>query len=220
MVTNQVLTSRELMGIVVRQRTKDEFFNIMDLLRVGNLYRLSKKLGTTNLKAYENTKNTQEFLTSLRERTKGEVWIKGKRGRKKKDDQDAGVWVHPLVMIDFALWLNPSLKIETYNWIMDFLVKYRCSSSDSYRRMCGALFEYSTDRVNFHRNIKTLAITIKRECGLGDKEEWNDASETQLKKRDRIQDNIAGLCGVLKDTKKAIELGILQAREQIKALNV
>ena len=215
MITNQILTSRELMGVVVRQRTKDEFFNIMDLLRAGNAYRINNGLGLTNLKAYEGTKNTQEFIKALKEKVGSEVWIKGKRGRKSKDDEDAGVWVHPLVMIDFALWLNPKLKIETYEWIMDFLVKFRCSSGDSYKRMCGALFQYSFDRVNFHKNIRKLAAIIKRECGLDDDMDWNRASEAQLRKRDKIQDNIAGLCGVLKDTKKAIELGILQTRQQL-----
>ena len=215
MVTNQILTSRELMGITVRQRTSDEFFNIMDLLRAGNAYRASRGMGLTNLKAYEQTKSTQEFLEALREKNQCEVWIKGRRGRKAKDDESAGVWVHPLVMIDFALWLNPKLKIETYEWIMDFLVRYRCSSGDSYKRMCGALYQYATDKVNFLKNIKKLAIIIKKECGLSDSDAWNGASENQLKKRDRIQDNIAGLCGVLKDTQKAIELGILQTRQQL-----
>lgn len=217
MKTNQILTSRELMGIVVRQRTKDGFFNIMDLLRAGNLWRLQNGLGDTNLKNYNKTRGVKEFMQELKNKEGKEVWIEGKRGRKKQGDETAGVWVHPLIMIDFALWLNPRLKVETYSWIMDFLVKYRRDSGDSYKRMCGALFQYSTDRVNFHKNIAKLAKIIKAECGLGE-EEWNRASEEQLKKRDRIQDNIAGLCGVLKDTKNAIELGILQTRQQINAI--
>lgn len=217
MVTNQILTSRELMGITIRQRTKDGFFNITDLLKAGNVYRHYENLGHTNLKAYANTKTTQKFLKALKDNIGGEIWIKGKAGRKRRDDKDSGVWVHPLVMIDFALWLNPQLKIENYEWIMDFLVKYRCSSGDSYKRMCGALFEYTTDKANFHKKIKDLALVIKRECGLGFADEWNNASETQLKKRDKIQDNIAGLCGVLKNPNEAIRLGILQTRQQIES---
>lgn len=218
MKTNQILTSRELMGIVVRQRTKDEFFNIMDLLEAGNIWRVSVGLAPTSLINYKKTKESVEFIDTLKEKEGKEVWFEGKRGRKKQGDETAGVWVHPLIMIDFALWLNPRLKVETYSWIMDFLVKYRRDSGDSYKRMCGALFQYSSDRVNFHKNIAKLAKIIKAECGLGEDEEWNKASEGQLKKRDRIQDNIAGLCGVLKDTKNAIELGILQTRQQINAI--
>lgn len=219
MKTNQILTSRELMGVVVKQRTKDEFFDIADLLRAGNIWRIQNGLGLAQLANYESTKETKEFIEELRIKHGGEVWYKRKKGRVRNDanEDEAGVWVHPLIMIDFALWLNPRLKVETYSWIMDFLVKYRRDSGDSYKRMCGALFQYSTDRVNFYKNIAKLAKIIKVECGLREDEEWNKASEEQLKKRDRIQDNIAGLCGVLKDTKNAIELGILQTRQQIDA---
>lgn len=205
MKTNQVLTSRQLFGGVIEQRTDDGFFNLTDMVKVGNLWRFENKLPLFNFSAYLKTKQTKEFIEEL-EGKYGNV-IRKSRGRGDK------TWGHPLLFIDLALAISPKLKIEVYEWIMDLLVKYRCQSGDSYQKMCGAIWKYTTDRANFRKNIAMLANTIKKECGVdGD---WNGATEAQLIKRDRIHDNIAGLCGTLKEVSKSIEMGILLTRQQI-----
>lgn len=212
MVTNQVLTSRSLMGQVVRQRTKDSYFNMSDMLALGNKYRIENNLPTTKLGVYLSQKSVKEFIASLKEREGKEVWIKGRLGRKTKDDDSAGVWAHPLIFIDFALWINPQLKIETYYWIMDFLVKYRIDSADSYVRMCGALYKHTTNKHRFKADIALAANYIKKACGVvGD---WNSATQEQLEMRDKMQDNVARLCGVLRDAKKAFEVGVLMVTKE------
>jgi hypothetical protein len=65
---------------------------------------------------------------------------------------------------------------------MDELLKYRNDSGDSYKKMCGALYERTTDKMRFHKHISELAIKIKTEIGV---EDWNKATEKQLKTRDR-----------------------------------
>lgn len=212
MVTNQALTSRSLMGQVVRQRTKDSYFNMSDMLALGNKYRIENNLPTTKLGVYLSQKSVKEFIASLKEREGKEVWIKGRLGRKTKDDDSAGVWAHPLIFIDFALWINPQLKIETYYWIMDFLVKYRIDSADSYVRMCGALYKHTTNKHRFKADIALAANYIKKACGVvGD---WNSATQEQLEMRDKMQDNVARLCGVLRDAKKAFEVGVLMVTKE------
>lgn len=214
MVTNQVLTSRSLMGQIVRQRTKDSYFNMSDMLALGNSYRKSHNLPATTLMVYLNQKNVKEFIASLKEREQKEVWIKASRGRKKagENNDSAGVWAHPLIFIDFALWINPQLKIETYYWIMDFLVKYRIDSADSYVRMCGALYKHTTNKHRFKADIALAANYIKKACGVvGD---WNSATQEQLEMRDKMQDNVARLCGVLRDAKKAFEIGVLMVTKE------
>lgn len=213
MVTNQVLTSRSLMGQVVRQRTKDSYFNMSDMLALGNRYRQENNLPTTTLAVYLSQKNVKEFIAELKEREGKEVWIKGRQGRKAKDDESAGVWAHPLIFIDFALWVNPKLKIETYNWILDYLVKYRIDSADSYIRMCGALYKHTTNKHRFKSDIALAAKHIKNACGVSG--DWNNATQEQLEMRDKMQDNIARLCGVLRDAKRAFEIGILMVKEGV-----
>lgn len=212
MKTNQVLTSRSLMGQVVRQRTKDSYFNMSDMLALGNKYRIENNLPTTKLGVYLSQKSVKEFIASLKEREGKEVWIKGRLGRKSKDDESAGVWAHPLIFIDFALWINPQLKIETYYWIMDFLVKYRIDSADSYVRMCGALYKHTTNKHRFKADIALAANYIKKACGVAG--DWNSATQEQLEMRDKMQDNVARLCGVLRDAKKAFEIGVLMVTRE------
>lgn len=207
MKTNQVLTSRELFGEIVEQRTLDSFFNLTNLVKAGNNWRSSKKMIPFNFSAYLKSKQTTEFITALNEKY-GKAII---RSRSKNEK----TWGHPLLFIDLALAISPTLKVEVYEWIMDLLVKYRCESADSYIVLCGVLYKHATDKANFNKNMPKVANMIKNECGLDTKQEWNSATESQLKKRERIHSNIIGLCGVLKDPNRAIELGILQTRQQL-----
>lgn len=209
MKTNQILTSRQLFGGIVEQRTDDGFFNLTDIVKIGNSWRIKNDMPQFNFSAYLKSKQTKEFMNGLEK--KYGVILKKSRGKGDK------TWGHPLLFIDVALSISPKLKIEVYEWIMDLLVKYRCQSGDSYQRMCGAIWKYTTDRANFKKNITTLANFIKKECGVeGD---WNSATETQLIRRDRIHDNIAGLCGTLKEVQKAVEMGILLTRQQMIEIN-
>lgn len=205
MVTNQILKSRNIGGLIVRQRTKDSFFSITDILNIGNKIRLENGLPTTYIAAYTNNKSTQEFISELKSREGKEVWIAGTKGRKAKDDKTAGVWAHPLIFVDFALWINPKLKVETYNWILDQLVKYRTDSGDNYIVMTGALFHLTNDKTSFKHLVYKTTSAIKEKCQVSD---WNTASQSQLEKRKKIQDNIIGLCSVLRDAEQAVRIGI------------
>lgn len=207
MKTNQILTSRELFGEVVEQRTCDGFFNLTKLVKAGNKWRTINGLSEFNFTAYLKSKRTTDFINALEEKY-GNVLIKSRSKNEK-------TWGHPLLFIDLALAISPTLKVEVYEWIMDLLVRYRCESADSYIVLCGVLYKHATDKANFNKNMPKVANMIKNECGLDPKQEWNSATESQLKKRERIHSNIIGLCGVLKDPNRAIELGILQTRQQL-----
>lgn len=209
MKTNQVLTSRQLLGGIVEQRTKDSFFNLTDIVKIGNAWRRKNDLPDFNFSAYLKSKQTIEFMKILESKYGSPIQKSTKKNEK--------TWGHPLLFIDLALAISPTLKVEVYEWIMDLLVKYRCSSGDSYTLLCGTLYSYATDKASFSKKMPQIALMIKQECGLSPKEEWNNASEEQLKKRERIQTNIIGLCGVLKDPNEAIRLGILQTRQQIES---
>lgn len=205
MVTNQILTSRSINGNTIRQRTKDSFFNITDTLNIGNKLRIKSGLNPTTIISYTSLKSTQEFMAELKAREGKEVWIAGTKGRKAKDDKTAGVWAHPLIFVDFALWINPKLKVETYNWILDQLVKYRTDSGDNYIVMTGALFHLTNDKTSFKHLVYKTTSAIKEKCQVSD---WNTASQSQLEKRKKIQDNIIGLCSVLRDAEQAVRIGI------------
>ena len=193
---------RELFGMTIAQKSKSEFFSATDLVRAGNKWRMSNGLSAFDLTAYFRQKGTQEFITELEQKF-GKVKISG-NGRGNHS------WVHPFLFIDIALAISPKLKIETYEWLFDNLIRYRNDSGDSYRKMCGALFVRTKQKATFNANIQKLAQLIQVECGVSD---WNKATEQQLKLRDRIHENIALLSEVLNDNMQAIRTGILKAKQ-------
>lgn len=196
----EVFLKRPLLGGEIRQSNQTEFFSVNDLLLIGNKWRITNDMKLFNYDSWYNSSATQEFLTELKSQF-GEV-IKSKRGKTGER------WAHPFVIIDLALNIDPKLKVEMYKWLYDELLKHRNNSGDSYKKMCGALFENCSNKSIFHRGISKTADMIKEACKVHD---WETATEDQLKLRDRIHNNIALLCDVLRDNNQAIRIGILKA---------
>jgi len=193
----QVEMKRKLFDFEIKQQSKTEFFSATDLVRAGNKFRKSQDLSNFNFSAYLNNKDTKIFIKELDKKFNKSI-IKG-RGR------SANTWVHPLLFVDIALSINPKLKIEVYEWLMDSLLKYRNASGDSYKKMTGALWENATNKTKFSKSILKTAEIIKKACNVKD---WQKATENQLKLRNKIHENIALLCDVLKDNNQAILIGI------------
>ena len=201
MVT-EVIMQRELLGDFVRQKSKSGFFNANDLMRVGNKWRANNGLKIANIQNYFKQDGTKEFMSSVE--SKYGIIKTSNKGR------NGEIWIHPLIFIDLALWLNPKLKIEVYEWLFDSLLQYRNDSGDSFKKMCGALL-IRANKTDFVSNIQKLCKLIQVECGVSD---WNNATQEQLRLRDRIHENIALLADVLNNNKEAIRLGIYKAKNK------
>ena len=201
MVT-EVIMQRELLGDFVRQKSKSGFFNANDLMRVGNKWRANNGLKIANIQNYFKQDGTKEFMSSVE--SKYGIIKTSNKGR------NGEIWIHPLIFIDLALWLNPKLKIEVYEWLFDNLLMYRNDSGDSFKKMCGALL-IRANKTDFVSNIQKLGKLIQVECGVSD---WNNATQEQLRLRDRIHENIALLADVLNNNKEAIRLGIYKAKNK------
>ena len=197
-----VLMKRELFGCEVEQNSKTEMFNATSLAKAGNVWRVTNGLSEFNLSQWLKSKGTKEFIVALEEKH-GDV-LKIGRGR------SSSTWIHPLLFIDMALAISPTLKIEVYEWLFDNLIKYRNESGDSYIKMSGALFENATDKSGFSRYIQDVARKVKLACNVKD---WQTASEKQLKQRDKIHDAITLLCGVLRNNDEAVRLAIVKNLE-------
>jgi len=193
----RVVIKRPFMGSEVSQQSDTRLFSATELVKIGNQKRKELGLSPFNLSQFIKTKATREFIEEL-QKLNGIV-IDVAKGRY------AGTWVHPLLFIDVALAIQPKFKIEVYTWVYDELVKYRNDSGDSYRKMCGSLYDNSPDKARFHKFIPKVATFIKTELKVDD---WNTASEAQLKIRDKIHENISFLVGLLKDNKQAVGLGV------------
>lgn len=197
----KVIMKRPLFGIDVEQDSQNGYFEGKSIEMAGNRHRLQNNLPPVKLQEFLRLNKTKEFLESLKKHIGKSPKIIG-RGRNSK------TWLHPFLFIDFALYISPELKIEVYSWLYDELLKYRNDSGDSYKKMAGALWLNCKNKSNFTKGIQKTAEMIRLSCGVKD---WEHATEEQLKLRDKIHENIALLCDVLKDNNTAIRIGIMKS---------
>ena len=207
----EVVMQRKSFGEIIAQKSKSGFFSATDLVRTGNKYRIMNDLEPTSLNVYFNSSSNKEFMKEL-EKKYGCIKTSG-RGRKPSDksNEDKTItWVHPLLFLDIALWLDPKMKVEVYEWLLDNLLKFRNDSGDSYNKMCGALFSITKNKGNFNKDIQVVAKLIRTECGVQD---WNTATEQQLQLRDKMHEFISFACCMVKNGKDAVKIGIMKAKE-------
>lgn len=192
MKTNQVMDSidRELLGINIRQRTKDSFFSLKDVSLVIDRWCYENGKPRFSPADYFKTKQAKDLIEAIKEYKKCEPYIRA-RGR------GADSWIHPHIMIDILLWVNPHFKIQVYDWLMDLLIQNRIDSGDSYVKMCGSLYAYTTQKAKFQQSIKALGKNIRNHFGVVD---WNKATQEQLKMRDELQTNIADFAKTLQNS--------------------
>lgn len=213
MKTNQIVESCEnrtlIVGgtsITIKQRTKDSFFALNDIIRVVNLIRFIelKESEPVRIERYFALESTKSFIQKIKEKKQCEPYIRA-RGRGKES------WVHPHLLLDILLWANPAFKIEIYDWLFDFLIKYRIDSGDSFNIMKGALYTHSRQKHLFSKAIKLVCKNIKSMIGV---EEWNKASAEQLHRRDELQKMIADLAETTQNSKLAIDLAFANYRRK------
>ncbi len=200
----EVIMKRELFNSEISQNSKNEFFSATDLVRAGNKWRSEKKLSLFDMSAWLQTKQVKEFIYELEKQL--EVVIISGRGRGRH------TWVHPYLFIDMALAISPQLKIEVYKWITDELLKYRNDSGDSYKKMAGALYLSISNKSEFRNILIEYATRIKIECGVDD---WQTATENQLKLRDKIHEYVSVFSDIIREKNNLIDIAIKKASLEV-----
>lgn len=104
----------------------------MQILNRGNSPHLKQK----DLKEFFYNKNTKEFIDALLEEeklsTKNLAYLKlrGKSG---------GTWMHPVLFVKFAMWLNPRFEVQVIKFVYDEMIKYRNEAGDAYNKLGSAV---------------------------------------------------------------------------------
>lgn len=181
MKTNQVMI-RQMASFRVEQRTKDGFFNATSLIKQWNEEKAMKK----EIKDYLENKSTEEFIKALiveENLNKGNYPYLSSRGK------NGGTWMHPLLFIDFAMWLNPSFKVKVLKFVQDEMIKFRHLAGESYPEMCKAVDSIIEDKNKLKDAICKIAKSIniivygKHEClvrnNIGEAEKIRELFELQ-----------------------------------------
>lgn len=154
MKTNQIMV-RNMGEFNVSQRTKDGFFNATELLKQWNEKSGMKKEVTKFL----DLESTYELVKVIMERenldTQDSTYVKSRASR----GDNAGTWMHPILFIDFAMWINPTFKYDVIKFVYDEMIKFRNLAGDAYPAMCKAVRAILPEEL-FKTKIKDLAKSI------------------------------------------------------------
>lgn len=132
MKTNQIMI-RPMGQFYVEQRTKDAMFNATSLIKQYNEANGTKK----EIKDYLENKSTQEFLNAL----KKEENLNGENSPylTSRGKYSGGTWMHPIMFIDFAMWLNPTFKVKVIKFVYDQMIQYRNEAGDAYKELSSSV---------------------------------------------------------------------------------
>lgn len=172
---------RTMGSFEVIQRTKDGMFNATTLLKQWNqLSGQGKKLDNF----FENI-STKEFIEAIQEEevlhTRNSVYVKSRASR----GANAGTWMHPLLFIDFAMWINPRFKYQVIKFVHDQLIQYRHEAGNRYKVLTNAAAQLPG--VNYRRIANGLNWIVfgRHESGTlrqsATKEQLNTLAEVQSK---------------------------------------
>jgi len=197
MKTEQILQRQFLDGIIT-QNHKTSWFNATNLIAIANKYRETQGLLPKNIADYLKKKETKEFVATIAKREQISEVFSVKKGK------NGGTWVHPLLLIDIMMWLSPDFKYQAMQWLQDNLTKFRDTSGDDYKKLTSVLCQkIPISKVGII--IPEVAKKIKNVCKV---EDWNAATEQQLKQRVEIQKDFILLCEANVEPDKALHLAI------------
>lgn len=189
MKTNQTLT-RPMGEFSVYQRTSDGMFNATTLLKQWSESSGQKKV----IAHYFENSSTEEFVQTIQEKEKfthrNSVYVKSRASR----GANAGTWMHPLLFIDFAMWINPAFKYDVLKFVYDELIKYRNEAGSTYRKMCERIAHVSKKGdipKNISKTAKAINIVI---YGVHEKQMRNkQAEEGSMRELVKLQEMIIEL---------------------------
>ena len=201
MKTNQVMI-RQMGEFQVEQRTRDGFFNATALLKQWNVSKGSKKEVTK----FFDLDSTSELVKTIMERenlnTQSDPYLstRGKNG---------GTWVHPILFIDFCMWINPTFKYDVIKFVYDEMIKFRNLAGDAYPEMCKAVHSIIPESI-FREKIVALAKSLNIIV--------YGKHENQMRNKVGDASKIKELYELQKQIAQWINLGMVNSYEQLKTV--
>jgi hypothetical protein len=130
-----------------------EFVNAWNAsLNMQNSAYLKKQLAK-----YLQNKSTEEYIETImqRENKKSvkEVYV-AVRGK-----HHGGTWMHPMLFLDLAMWLNPSFKYDVIKFVQDKMLDYRDKSAEYYKALGSAVKTLKSD-LDMRSRMSTVATAL------------------------------------------------------------
>ena len=201
MKTNQVMI-RQMGEFQVEQRTRDGFFNATALLKQWNVSKGSKKEVTK----FFDLDSTSELVKTIMERenlnTQSDAYLSTRC-------KNGGTWVHPILFIDFCMWINPTFKYDVIKFVYDEMIKFRNLAGDAYPEMCKAVHSIIPESI-FREKIVALAKSLNIIV--------YGKHENQMRNKVGDASKIKELYELQKQIAQWINLGMVNSYEQLKTV--
>lgn len=144
MKTNQAMI-RPMGQFQVTQRTSDGYFDANALLAQWNNV---KENPQRKMARFFESENVKLFIEALKEDISqgadlhhGDMQIvKEVKARNTSKGKTKGqIWMHPILFIKFAMWLNPRFEVQVIKFVYDQMIQYRNNAGDAYRELSSAV---------------------------------------------------------------------------------
>ena len=199
---------RKMGDFNVLQRTMDGMFNATALLKQWNAVEGNV---VKNLAYFMRLKSTLEFAKTIiteefsedfqlephfeksqngdiQQFTEYKKVIYVKKGRSTQQGRTPDeIWMHPLMFVDFAMWLNPKFKYHVLKFVQDQLITYRNRIADSHRKWTDMLQQLGCKDSQYAKIQKAMNLAVFGNSYEGIR---NFASEEQLLKMSNLENAI------------------------------
>ena len=155
------------------QRTSDGYFNASNIVRLWNENNPNAQKQAAQ---YKQLKSTNEYIEQLEKEGINNPY---RAGRGKGDN--AGIWMHPYLFVDFAMWVSVEFKSKVIRYVVDGLILSRHEAGDYFNEMSAQILD-SYVEFNGCKPIPSIyqreALMIKE--AVTDKKDRNEMTEKEL----------------------------------------
>ena len=205
MKTNQIM-QRDFFGGVVRQEHLTGYFCINDLTIIANKYRKNQGLPEGRWDKYKDSKSSKEFFHALMKQENQADIIRTKRGK------GGETWVHPLILMDYMMWLSPDFKVKAYQWLYDNLTVFRDDRGESYKKLSSIIqdkVKASTTGMVMQQIARNIKYVLKVE-------DWNKTTPEKLKQSDEIHNYLAMLLKAGVEINTALNIAVEETLSKVR----
>ena len=172
----------------VEQRTKDSMFNATSLLKQWN------NNYPNDTRALDNFWKLTHLKELMSEIAKNELGVntvdftelKNCLTTIKSGRHSGGTWMHPILFIKFAMYLNPKFEYTVIKFVYDQLIEYRHSAGDNYNVLTTSIAKLID--CDYVKVAKAIQWIVFNKSG---KDLRQHASQNELKEITEIEKKVA-----------------------------
>lgn len=148
----------------VSQRTSDGFFNASYLLQEWNNRNPSKLRKMDN---FWKSTHLEELMVEIAKNELNFTSVNPTDVRnaltsisKARLDRGGGTWMHPILFVKFAMYLNPAFEYQVIKFIADQMIDYRKQAGDAYKSLSSAVSKIVPNKARMKECFSMVGMAL------------------------------------------------------------